>query len=44
MAKVAGISVYTDQDDPTILRAEVVYVPVFPLEYIVATLNVRIRA
>lgn len=44
VAKVAGISVYTDQDDPTILRAEVVYVPVFPLEYIVATLNVRIRA
>lgn len=43
VSKVAGISVYTDENDPTILRAEVIYVPVFPLEYIVATMQVRVR-
>jgi hypothetical protein len=42
--KVIGISVYTDQDDPTILRADVIYIPIFPLEYIVATLFIRVRA
>ena len=43
VAKVAGLAVYTDANDPTILRAEAIYVPVFPLEYIVATMQVRIR-
>lgn len=41
---IAGISVAVDEDDPTILRTEAIYVPVFPLEYIVSTLNVRIQA
>ena len=43
VAKVAGISVINDENDPTILRAEAIYVPVFPLEYIVATMQVRVR-
>jgi hypothetical protein len=40
---VAGINVYVDDQDPTILRTEAVYSPVFPLEYIVAAMNVKIR-
>lgn len=43
VAKVTSINVTVDEDDPTIMRAEAVYVPVFPLEYIVATMNVRVR-
>lgn len=43
VSKVAGIAVTVDETDPTILRTESMYVPVFPLEYIVSTLNVRIR-
>ena len=35
--------VTVDEDDPTIMRTESIYVPVFPLEYIVSTLQVRIR-
>lgn len=39
---VSGISVATDTTDPTIVRVEAIYVPVFPLEYIVATLQIRV--
>ncbi len=41
--KVAGIVVSVDDVDPTIMRTEAIYVPVFPLEYITSTLQVRIR-
>jgi hypothetical protein len=41
--KVAGIAVSVDDNDPTIMRTEAIYVPVFPLEYITSTLQVRIR-
>lgn len=41
--KVTGIVATVDDQDPTILRTEAIYVPVFPLEYIVATLSIRIR-
>jgi hypothetical protein len=41
--QVAGIAVTVDEDDPTIMRTESIYVPVFPLEYIVSTLQIRIR-
>ncbi len=41
---VSGISVATDPNDPTILTAEAVYVPVFPLEYIVATLQITVSS
>ena len=44
VSKVSGIEVTVDDNDPTILRASAIYVPVFPLEYIVVTLSVRIRA
>jgi hypothetical protein len=43
VSKVAGISVQLDDGDPTIMRTESIYVPIFPLEYVVSTLNVRIR-
>lgn len=43
VGKVAGISITVDEEDPTIMRAEAVYVPVFPLEYIVASLGIRLR-
>lgn len=44
VAKVSGIVATVDENDPTVLRVEAIYVPVFPLEYIVMTLSVRIRA
>ena len=43
VSKVAGISVSVDENDPTIMRTESIYVPVFPLEYVVSVLQVRIR-
>jgi hypothetical protein len=43
ISKVAGISAFVDEEDPTVLRTQSVYVPVFPLEYIVSTLSVRVR-
>lgn len=43
VAKVAGIAAEVDEDDPTIMRTSSIYVPVFPLEYIVSTLQIRIR-
>lgn len=44
VSKVAGITVSTDPNDPTVLRAEAIYVPVFPLEYIVCVLQIRVKA
>lgn len=45
VAKVVGApEVTVDENDPTILRASAIYIPVFPLEYIVVSLSVRIRA
>ncbi len=44
VTSVAGIEVASDENDPTILRVSAIYVPVFPLEYIVATLSVRVRS
>jgi hypothetical protein len=41
---VSGINVFVDADDPTIMRVEAVYVPVFPLEYILSRLQIRTRA
>ncbi len=39
---VSGIHVSVSPTDPTIVLVEAVYVPVFPLEYIVATLQIRV--
>jgi hypothetical protein len=39
---VSGISVATSPNDPTIVLVDAIYVPVFPLEYIVATLQIRV--
>lgn len=38
-----GISALVDPDDPTILRVESFYQPIFPLLYIVVTFNLRSR-
>jgi len=43
VTEVGGIAVTIDEDDPTIMRTSAIYVPVFPLEYIVSTFQVRIR-
>lgn len=43
VAKVAGINASVDANDPTIMRAEAIYVPIFPLEYIVNSMQIRIR-
>jgi hypothetical protein len=44
VTNVAGIVASVDAEDPTVLRLEAIYVPVFPLEYIVTSLSVRVRA
>lgn len=44
VASVAGISATVDENDPTIMRTESIYIPVFPLEYILSSLQIRIRA
>jgi len=44
VAKVSGISAAVDDSDPTIMRTNSIYVPVFPLEYVVSTLQIRISA
>lgn len=44
VSSVAGISATVDENDPTIMRSETIYVPVFPLEYILSSLQIRIRA
>lgn len=41
---VSGISVITSPNDPTIVLVEAIYVPVFPLEYIVATLSISVSS
>ena len=38
-----GTSVTQDDNDPTILRVETYYSPVFPLNWIVVTLNLRVK-
>jgi hypothetical protein len=43
VTKVAGISVQIDPQDPTIMRTETIYVPIFPLEYIMSVLQIRIQ-
>ena len=42
--KVTGIEVVLDENDPTLLRVGAIYVPVFPLEYILGSLSIRVRA
>ncbi len=44
VSKVSGLSVEVDENDPTIIRVSAIYVPVFPLEYIVASLSIRVKA
>jgi len=44
VASVAGISATVDENDPTIMRTESIYVPIFPLEYILSSLQIRIRS
>lgn len=43
VVKVVGIAAEVDDKDPTILRSSVIYVPIFPAEYIVSTQQIRIR-
>lgn len=38
-----GVSALVDDDDPTIMRFEAYYQPIFPLLYIVLTFNLRAR-
>ena len=40
--QVAGVSATVDESDPTIMDTSAIYVPIFPLEYIMSTLQVRI--
>lgn len=43
VAAFTGISAIVDPTDPTILRAEAYYQPIFPLLYLVLTFNLRAR-
>jgi hypothetical protein len=43
VAAFTGISAQVDAEDPTILRAEAFYQPIFPLLYLVLTFNLRAR-
>lgn len=43
VAAFTGISAQVDVEDPTILRAEAFYQPIFPLLYLVLTFNLRAR-
>lgn len=43
VAAFTGISAVVDTVDPTILRAEAYYQPIFPLLYLVLTFNLRAR-
>lgn len=40
--KLGNYSVTVDPNDPTVMRVDAAYVPVFPLEYIVVSLQVRV--
>ncbi len=44
VSSVTDITVLPDANDPTVLQIGAVYVPVFPLEYIVVSLTIRVRA
>ena len=41
VASVSGISVAVSPTDPTIITTETIYVPVFPIEYVVCALQIR---
>jgi hypothetical protein len=43
ISQIGAISATVDPDDPTVLRVEAVYVPIFPLEFVVVTFQIRIR-
>jgi hypothetical protein len=43
VAAFTGIKAALDPDDPTVLRAEAFYQPIFPLLYIILTFNLRAR-
>jgi len=43
VAAYTGFSAEVDEEDPTILRAEAYYQPIFPLLYLVVTFNLRAR-
>lgn len=43
VAGVGAVSTEVDEEDPTIMRASSVYAPIFPLEYITSTQQIRIR-
>lgn len=43
VAAFTGVSAVVDATDPTILRAEAYYQPIFPLLYLVLTFNLRAR-
>jgi len=43
IAAFTGVAAAVDADDPTILRFEAFYQPVFPLLYLVLTFNIRAR-
>jgi hypothetical protein len=38
-----GITANVDPDDPTVLRVEAYFQPIFPLLYLVITFNLRAR-
>jgi hypothetical protein len=41
---VSGPDVTIDENDPTTLRVQAIYIPIFPLEYIMVSYNIRVRA
>jgi len=43
IVKFTGVSAVQDANDPAIARVEGYYSPVFPLEWIVVTLNLRTK-
>jgi hypothetical protein len=43
IAAFTGVSATVDTDDPTILRFDAYYQPIFPLLYLVLTFNIRAR-
>lgn len=43
VAAYTGITAEVDEEDPTVLRAEAYYQPIFPLLYLVITFNLRAR-
>jgi hypothetical protein len=43
LSKVAGIKASVDENDPTIMISELIFVPIFPLEYISHTSQIRLR-